>query len=133
MSTQSAPTQAQGGIYGEERPWGKYTVLYESPITKVKHIQVNPTAEKGGEGTRLSLQSHNRREEHWTIIRGVAEVTVDDSVKIYKAGDTIIIPKGSKHRIANKSPEPVEFIEIQLGDYFGEDDIVRYQDDFNRA
>jgi len=119
-------------LNGEVRPWGQFQILFESPITKVKHITVNPAADSHPDGTRLSLQSHEKREEHWIIIKGEAEVTVDEDIRTYTAGQVIMIPKGAKHRIANKSKEPVEFIEVQLGNYFGEDDIVRYQDDYNR-
>ncbi len=114
------------GLYTEERPWGSFTVLMDLPTYKVKRIVVLP-------GQRLSLQMHHKREEHWMMTRGHAEVTVGEETRPRHAGEYIFIPREAKHRIANPGPEPVEFIEVQLGDYFGEDDIVRYQDDYNRA
>lgn len=119
--THSAP----GALYTETRPWGQFTVLMDTPQKKVKELQVLP-------GQRLSLQLHHRREEHWIITEGEAEVTVGESVQVYTSGSHIHIPKETRHRIANRSERPVTLIEVQLGDYFGEDDIVRFQDDYNR-
>lgn len=95
------------------------------PVYKVKQIQVMP-------GHRLSLQLHHKREEHWIITQGDPDITLGEETKTYHTGDYVFIPKETKHRIANTGERPVEFIEIQLGDYFGEDDIVRFQDDYNR-
>jgi mannose-6-phosphate isomerase len=110
-----------------ERPWGNYTVLSEdAPDHKVKRIVVSP-------GKRLSLQRHAKRAEHWFIVAGTAQVTVDDTVTERTAGQAIDIPIGAAHRIANGGAEDVVFIEVQHGTYFGEDDIVRIEDDFGRA
>ncbi len=109
----------------EERPWGRFEILMDSPYAKSKRIIVRP-------GQRLSYQSHKHRSEHWTVVKGVAEVTLNDEIHKLKAGEHIYIPLGAKHRVANTSSEPMEFIEVQTGTYFGEDDIVRYSDDYAR-
>jgi mannose-6-phosphate isomerase len=110
-----------------ERPWGNYTVLSEdAPDHKVKRIVVSP-------GKRLSLQLHAKRAEHWFIVAGTAQVTVDGTVTELAPGEAIDIPMGAAHRIANEGSEDVVFIEVQHGTYFGEDDIVRIEDDFGRA
>lgn len=107
------------------RPWGEYFVLEEGETYKVKRIIVNP---KG----RLSYQYHYKRSEVWTIVSGVGTVTLDGVVREYKAGEVVEIKQGAKHRIENKHEEPCVFIEVQYGTYFGEDDIVRIEDDYNR-
>ena len=109
-----------------DTPWGRWEVLLDSNYCKVKRIFVN-------EGQRLSYQKHFKRQEVWTIVQGQAVVTLDGEEKTYKTGDTIFIPKESAHRIANNEKEQVIFIEIQRGDYFGEDDIVRLEDDYGRS
>jgi mannose-6-phosphate isomerase-like protein (cupin superfamily) len=121
----SPMTDAQGREF-DERPWGTYTVLDDSPTFKVKQITVAP-------GKRLSYQSHEHRAEHWFVVHGTATVTLDDDVVAVSAGTSIDIPRGSKHRCANEGTEPLVFIEVQHGDSFAEDDIVRYDDDFGRA
>jgi mannose-6-phosphate isomerase len=110
----------------DERPWGSFTVLDEGEGYKVKRIEVLP-------GKRLSYQKHARRAEHWFIARGVAKVTLDDREIILNAGENIDIPVGAAHRIENPGGATVIFIEVQRGDYLGEDDIVRLQDDFGRT
>jgi mannose-6-phosphate isomerase-like protein (cupin superfamily) len=110
----------------EKRPWGSFDVLIDDPHTKVKRITVLP-------GEILSLQSHQRRMEHWTVVKGVATVTVNEVTKEYGYGEHVFIPQGSKHRLANMSTETIEVVEVQLGDYFGEDDIVRYEDKYKRT
>lgn len=107
------------------RPWGEYFVLDDADSHKVKRIVVNP-------GGRLSYQYHKKRSEVWTIVSGVATITLDGEVTIHKQGDVIEIPQQAKHRIQNSGKEPLTFIEVQLGSYFGEDDIVRIEDDYNR-
>lgn len=107
------------------RPWGEYWVLEDAETHKVKKIKVNP-------GGRLSLQYHHKRAEVWTIVSGIGTVTIDNDIKDYKAGEVAQIPLGAVHRIENKTSEPVFFIEVQYGSYFGEDDIVRIEDDYNR-
>lgn len=113
----------------ETRPWGSFTVLKDEPNYKLKQLAVNP-------GNRLSLQRHQQREEHWLVTQGHPEVTLDESLVKLSAGEYIRIPRHSWHRIsnpANQNPaEQVEIIELQLGDYFGEDDIERQQDDYGR-
>jgi mannose-6-phosphate isomerase len=110
----------------DERPWGNFTVLDEGDGYKVKRIEVLP-------GKRLSYQKHARRAEHWFIARGVAKVTLDDRDITLSAGEYVDIPVGAAHRIENPGVEKVIFIEVQRGDYLGEDDIVRLQDDFGRT
>lgn len=107
------------------RPWGEYFVLEDSPNHKVKRIVVKP-------GGRLSYQYHHHRSEVWTIVTGEALITLDDEKKSYQPGEVIQIPLGTKHRIQNPGEDNLTFIEVQLGTYFGEDDIVRIEDDYNR-
>jgi mannose-1-phosphate guanylyltransferase/mannose-1-phosphate guanylyltransferase/mannose-6-phosphate isomerase len=109
----------------ELRPWGKFEILRDTDDFKSKVIHVNP-------GQQLSYQSHKKRAEHWVIIRGQPEVVLNDVTYTLKPGESIFIPIGAKHRIRNPGTEIVEFVEVQVGTYFGEDDIVRYQDDYQR-
>jgi len=111
---------------GEQRPWGHYEVLADEVDHKVKRITVRP-------GSRLSLQRHRRRAEHWYVIKGEAVVTLDDRELRYGSGQSVDVPKGSAHRVANPGTEDLVFIEVQRGDYFGEDDIERLEDDYGRA
>jgi len=115
-----------GAGTGERRPWGAYVVLDDGPVAKVKRITVDP-------GERLSYQLHNRRSEHWFVVAGTALVTLDDVVHEIGPGRAIDIPVGAAHRVENKGTEALVFIEVQQGDYFGEDDIVRLEDDYGRA
>jgi len=110
----------------DHRPWGFYQVLADEDTFKSKRIVVYPQK-------RLSLQRHQRRAEHWYILEGHAEVTLDDKILELGPGESVNIPKGSRHRIKNTGSEDVVFIEVQTGDYFGEDDIERLEDDFGRA
>jgi len=107
------------------RPWGQYWVLEDAETHKVKRIEVKP-------GGRLSYQYHHKRAEVWTIVEGTGRVTLDDEIKDYEAGEVAIIPLGAKHRIENTTDKSCVFIEVQHGTYFGEDDIVRIEDDYNR-
>lgn len=107
------------------RPWGQYWVLEDAPNYKVKRILVKPTG-------RLSLQYHKHRAEVWTIIEGNPIVTIDDQKNSCVPGQTVIIPLGAIHRIENQTNEDVIFVEVQHGTYFGEDDIVRIEDDYQR-
>lgn len=113
-------------IESKERPWGRFFVLHDEPIYKLKRIEVDP-------GGGLSYQDHHKRPEAWTIVEGKGVITLDGQNKEYTKGQTVLIPQGVKHRIENKASEKVIFIEVQTGTYFGEDDIVRIQDDYNRA
>ena len=110
----------------EQRPWGFYEVLSdEKSDHKVKRITVWP-------GKRLSLQYHRKRSEHWVVVAGRGLVTVDGRPAKLGAHDSIDIPLGAQHRIENIGADPLVFIEVQQGEYFGEDDIVRLEDDFGR-
>jgi mannose-6-phosphate isomerase len=110
-----------------ERPWGNYTVLSEdAPDHKVKRIVVHP-------GKRLSYQRHSQRAEHWFIVSGTAQVTLNGDITTLHAGEAIDIPREGNHRIANEGTADVVFIEVQYGTYFGEDDIVRLEDDYGRV
>jgi mannose-6-phosphate isomerase len=128
--TKDTPTTVVvNGIAREysERPWGNYTVLDDdAPDHKVKRIVVHP-------GKRLSYQMHHKRAEHWFIVTGTALVTLDGKDITVKAGESIDIPREGRHRIANPGDTDVVFIEVQHGTYFGEDDIVRFDDDYGRA
>ena len=110
----------------ENRPWGYYTILANKEDHKVKRIVVNPNK-------RLSLQSHQKRNEHWFIISGEALVCLGYSTICLIAGEAVDIPVGTLHRIENIGSTELIFIEIQTGNYFGEDDIERFEDDFGRT
>jgi len=110
----------------DRRPWGTFTVLDEGDGFKVKRIEVFP-------GKRLSYQKHSRRAEHWVVVQGTAKVTLDDREIMVEAGEAIDIGIGSAHRVENPGEQTLLFIEVQRGDYLGEDDIVRLQDDFGRV
>jgi mannose-1-phosphate guanylyltransferase/mannose-6-phosphate isomerase len=108
------------------RPWGSYTCLEMGEGYQVKRINVNP-------GSRLSLQSHRHRAENWVVVAGEALVTVAESQIIVKAGEHVAIPLGARHRMENRNVEPLAVIEVQSGNYLGEDDIIRYEDDYGRS
>lgn len=101
-------------------------MLEDAPYTKVKRLLVNP-------GQRLSYQSHQHRDEHWVVVRGVAQVTLNDVVQDFRYGEHVFVKRATKHRIACLGSEPVEIIEVQVGDSFAEEDIVRFSDDYNRS
>ena len=105
-------------IESEERPWGRFFVIHDQPIYKLKRLEVDP-------GERLSYQYHYKRSEVWTPVLGIGIITLDGEIKDYKAGQTILIPKGVKYRIENKQQKKVVFTEVQTGTYFGEDDYNR--------
>lgn len=108
------------------RPWGSYQILFNGSTCKVKKLRVLP-------GKRLSLQSHSHRSEHWVIVAGDScIVTVGNDNLILHKNQHVFIPREVKHRITNDGNVPIEIIETQTGTYFGEDDIVRYEDDFGR-
>ncbi len=111
----------------DHRPWGNFTILDEGENYKVKRLEVLP--EK-----RLSYQRHSRRSEHWLVVRGVAKVTLNGDEILVNSGESIDIPVRSAHRVENPdASEMLVFIEVQTGDYFGEDDIERIEDDFGRS
>ncbi len=110
----------------DQRPWGNFTVIDEDEDFKVKRIEVLP-------GKRLSYQRHFHRAEHWFIVRGIAKVTLNGREFLVKKGETVDIPIETAHRVENPDEkELLIFIETQIGDYFGEDDIERFEDDFGR-
>ena len=113
------------------RPWGQYFVMEDEDNFKVKRLVIKSNQ-------RLSLQSHNRRSEHWIVVSGVGTLEVQigensqDWIKEYKPNDYCYIPLGAKHRITNFGKEDLVIVEVQCGDYTGEDDIIRYEDDYGR-
>ena len=113
-------------IYSENRPWGSFTVLDEGEGFKVKRISVTP-------GHKLSLQYHHRRSEHWTVVQGEASVTVGEDIKKVKVNESVYIPLKEKHALANEGEELMQLIEVQVGDYLGEDDIIRLEDRYGRV
>ena len=110
----------------DHRPWGHYTILADEPNHKVKRIVVSP-------GKRFSLQRHQRRAEHWFVVSGEGRVTLDEELITLKPGEAVDIHTGTMHRMENPGEEELSFIEVQTGDYFGEDDIERFEDDFGRT
>jgi mannose-1-phosphate guanylyltransferase len=114
------------------RPWGVYYVLEDNPTFKVKKIVVNPDH-------RLSLQSHKHRSEHWVVVSGTATVEVRNSeqeskwVEDLSPNESTFIPMNCKHRLANYGRIPLVIVEVQVGEYTGEDDIERFEDDYSRA
>ncbi|MCV6545888.1 MAG: mannose-1-phosphate guanylyltransferase/mannose-6-phosphate isomerase [Cohaesibacter sp.] len=110
---------------GELRPWGRFAPLHNGDKHQVKIIEVNP-------GGQLSLQKHRYRAEHWIIVAGIATVSVDETVKDLYPGEHVHIPLGAVHRLENFGDEPIQMIEVQTGSYFGEDDIIRLEDVYDR-
>lgn len=108
------------------RPWGKFTVLEEGERYKIKRIVVEP-------GQKLSLQKHYHRSEHWIVVKGTANVTVGETVKLVHENESIYVPKGEVHRLENPGKVMLELIEVQVGEYVGEDDIVRLEDVYQRS
>ena len=134
-ATADMVTSEQRGVLGngdfvsplyEDRPWGSYSVLDDADTHKVKSITVAP-------GQRLSYQRHSHRSEHWFVISGDATVTLDGVVFTVPPGHYADIPQGVAHRLENKGTAPLVIIEVQYGDYFGEDDIIRLSDDYGRV
>lgn len=113
-----------GKIY--ERPWGTYQTLAMADNYQIKIITVKPNA-------KLSLQKHSHRAEHWVVVKGQPTVTVDKHIQKLQLNDRIFIPKEAVHRLENTTEEPAAIIEIQVGDYLGEDDIVRLEDIYGRS
>lgn len=110
----------------ERRPWGGFLILDDQPTHKVKRIWIHA-------GHRLSYQKHSRRSEHWIIVEGKAKVLLDGKEIMLDPGESIDIPRGSAHRIGNVGEDLLSFIEIQRGDDFSENDVVRLEDDYGRA
>jgi len=113
-------------MYSEDRPWGSFHILEEAPGYKVKRLTVKP-------GGRLSLQSHRHRGEHWTVVNGIATVTINQDVITLTRSQSADIPKGAVHRLENHHSDVLDVIEVQFGDYLGEDDITRYEDIYSRV
>jgi mannose-6-phosphate isomerase len=113
-------------IDSDVRPWGSYAVLSDGSGYKVKTITVSP-------GHRLSYQRHSRRSEHWFVVAGEGAVTLDGQVITVRVGEAVDVPVGAAHRVHNTGQDPLVFVEVQHGDYFGEDDIVRLDDDYGRS
>lgn len=109
----------------QSRPWGKYQVLFETQSTKVKELTVDARQ-------KLSYQSHKHRSEVWVVVEGTATITKDGLISRHGVGEHIYIPRGTKHRLENEYNETLKVIEVQTGTYFGEDDIIRYIDDYGR-
>jgi mannose-6-phosphate isomerase-like protein (cupin superfamily) len=112
--------------YKEERPWGWFEILFEEAGLKVKRIMVKP-------GKRLSLQSHEHRAENWVVVQGQALVTLGGETVRLEKRQAVFIPEKTRHRMENPGKQDLLFIEVQTGTYLGEDDIIRFQDDFDRA
>ena len=131
VKTTVAKLKTKGAVQAETlprdyRPWGWYESIALGPRFQVKRIVVNP-------GGALSLQSHNHRSEHWIVVEGSAKVTIDDDVKIVTENQSVYIPLGAVHRMENPGKLPLTLIEVQTGTYFGEDDIIRYEDVYARG
>ena len=124
LKAQGRPeTQNHTKVY---RPWGWYDSLWAAPGYQVKHLMVAP-------GAAISLQLHHRRSEHWVVQEGAAKVTRNDEVFTLQPGQSTFIPMTAKHRLENPGTEELHVVEVQLGDYLGEDDIVRFEDRYNRV
>jgi mannose-1-phosphate guanylyltransferase/mannose-6-phosphate isomerase len=108
------------------RPWGSYTVLEETEIYKIKRVSVKP-------GQKLSLQLHHHRSEHWVVVSGTAEIELNGETKLLRQGESTFVRSGMRHRLKNPGIIALEVIEVQLGEYLEEDDIVRFNDDYGRT
>ena len=126
MRRRGLPAATQHDHRFDTRPWGRYEVLVARDRFKAKLITVRPRA-------RLSYQSHQHRDEHWIVVCGAGQVVLEDAARDVKAGDYVFIAKGSRHRMTNPHDSDLQFVEVQLGSYFGEDDIARYEDDYQRC
>lgn len=112
--------------YTETRPWGSFENLLDNELCKVKQIIIKP-------GQAPSYQYHYKREEYWIVVQGNGELTLNDEIQVVKPKDIIHIPLLAKHQIKNTDSQDLIFIEVQLGEYFGEDDIVRLKDSYGRV
>ena len=120
--------QDESAVYHQtvHRPWGSYSILEDADDCKVKRLVVKP-------GQVLSLQLHHKRSEHWTVVRGTAKVRLGNKEFLLRANESTYIPVETQHRLENPGTEDVHLIEVQTGDYFGEDDIVRFEDIYGRV
>ena len=107
------------------RPWGCYTSIAKGENWQLKTIEVKPRA-------RLSLQMHKHRAEHWIVVKGLAEIEIDCKKQILQVNQSVYIPLRAKHRLSNPGKEPLIMVEVQSGDYLGEDDIIRFEDIYGR-
>ncbi len=122
----SLPSLSAAGLAATElRPWGSFTVLEEGKGYKIKRIEVKP-------GHRLSLQMHHHRSEHWIVVSGTAKVVCDHNEMLLSSNQSTYVPPCTQHRLENPGVLPLILIEVQNGEYLGEDDIVRFQDDYAR-
>ncbi len=117
--------EAKGVAATELRPWGSFTILEEGKQYKIKRIEVKP-------GHRLSLQMHHHRSEHWIVVSGTAKVICGDNEQLLYGNQSTYVPQGHTHRLENPGVIPLVLIEVQNGEYLGEDDIIRFQDDYAR-
>ncbi|PSN09991.1 mannose-6-phosphate isomerase [filamentous cyanobacterium CCT1] len=122
LATSNGKEIAETGL----RPWGCYTVLEEGRGYKIKRIEVKP-------GHRLSLQMHHHRSEHWIVVSGTAKVVCGDNEILLSSNQSTYVPPCTQHRLENVGVIPLVLIEVQNGEYLGEDDIVRFQDDYSRV
>ncbi|AFY70288.1 mannose-6-phosphate isomerase, type 2 [Thalassoporum mexicanum PCC 7367] len=122
----SSDLNNSNGLSPTPRPWGSFTVLEEGRGYKIKRIEVKP-------GHRLSLQMHHHRSEHWIVVSGTAKVTCGDSEIMISSNQSTYVPMCTRHRLENPGVIPLVIIEVQNGEYLGEDDITRFQDDYARA
>jgi len=125
VSVPSAPV-AKGVAATELRPWGSFTVLEEGKGYKIKRIEVKP-------GHRLSLQMHHHRSEHWIVVSGTARVVCGEAETLLGCNQSTYVPPCTSHRLENPGVIPLVLIEVQNGEYLGEDDIIRFQDDYSRV
>ncbi|MEH1834924.1 MAG: cupin domain-containing protein [Nostoc sp.] len=122
-----APAITSRGVAATElRPWGAFTVLEEGRGYKIKRIEVKP-------GHRLSLQMHHHRSEHWIVVSGTARVVCGEQEVLLSNNESTYVPQCTSHRLENPGVIPLVLIEVQNGEYLGEDDIIRYQDDYART
>ncbi|HAG81626.1 MAG TPA: mannose-6-phosphate isomerase [Cyanobacteria bacterium UBA12227] len=117
---------AEGAAATELRPWGSFTILEEGRGYKIKRIEVKP-------GHRLSLQMHYHRSEHWIVVSGTAKVVCGDKELVIHQNQSTYVPQGHVHRLENPGVIPLVLIEVQNGEYLGEDDIIRFEDDYARS
>ncbi len=126
LSAFSPAENSEAPLNTESRPWGSFTVLEEGPGYKIKRIVVLPKH-------RLSLQMHYHRSEHWIVVRGTAKVTCGSEEKVISTNQSTYVPPCTQHRLENPGVIPLVIIEVQNGQYLGEDDIVRFSDDYARV
>ncbi|MBD2094723.1 phosphomannose isomerase type II C-terminal cupin domain [Trichocoleus sp. FACHB-591] len=122
----ATPVTSKGVAATELRPWGSFTILEEGRGYKIKRIEVKP-------GHRLSLQMHHHRSEHWIVVSGTARVNCGDQELVLCSNQSTYVPQCTSHRLENPGVIPLVLIEVQNGEYLGEDDIVRFQDDYART